>query len=671
MRLTRVAIDGDAVVDLHPRLTVVRGLGPDARQRLVDAFIGLPDGSTRGVTGWVELDGTRRDLGAVVFEELAAADDTKLVVRGRRPARERPGAAPRLLAAGRPRLRAGSSARAARVGPRHGCGRRPRSAGAPCASGRSCTAGSPRWERTAMWCSSRRRGPRTSSPTEVTDRPARRHPDPHRRDRPRPAPARPGGARHGAGRVEAATSPAAAVDDDAVDDEEGADEPVEPEGRADEPADPFSSTGEDLFVGNPFAEAQPAEPEPADGDLAATPFEEDPDPVVVAGRLRVAEARRTLAARQAAQRTARNRSELIEALEAAHTEVVEAHHRDRFGRSRSKVDEARHTEQQLLEQLGFPSYTAFVLSAGAIRSGDEAEALAEARSGPRGGGGRARAHRGRARRDAGPRAMQRRATRRPGGTEIPDNSAELRVALAEVGLVLEDATTDGPTLVALAHSWLERAGVGARAARRAAGRAGRARGAARRAAGPERGRGAALRGGRARPGRGRPARRRGRGQRHHHPARGDRRGHQGTRRPRRRTAEQEPADVEEQAAMSVEQRVDDVTWYLTTRLADLRPVGDGLTCPILLDDPFVDFECRRRDLPAGVGRAVRRRGADRARSPTSRHCSSGPRRSAPTGRGWWAPACRPEERACSGSPNVRANRPPRRCSACHHRGHDP
>ena len=81
MRLTRVAIDGDAVVDLHPRLTVVRGLGPDARQRLVDAFIGLPDGVTRGVSGWVELDGVRRDLGAVVFEGLAAAEDTKLVVR--------------------------------------------------------------------------------------------------------------------------------------------------------------------------------------------------------------------------------------------------------------------------------------------------------------------------------------------------------------------------------------------------------------------------------------------------------------------------------------------------------------------------------------------------------------------------------------------------------------
>ena len=62
--------------------TVVRGLGPDARQRLVDAFIGLPDGITRGVTGWVELDGARRDLGAAVFEGLAVPEDTKLVVRG-------------------------------------------------------------------------------------------------------------------------------------------------------------------------------------------------------------------------------------------------------------------------------------------------------------------------------------------------------------------------------------------------------------------------------------------------------------------------------------------------------------------------------------------------------------------------------------------------------------
>ena len=42
--------------------------------------------------------------------------------------------------------------------------------------------------------------------------------------------------------------------------------------------------------------------------------------------------------------------------------------------------------------------------------------------------------------------------------------------------------------------------------------------------------------------------------------------------------------------MSVEQRVDDVTWYVSTRLAALRGVGDELTLPILLDDPFVDFE---------------------------------------------------------------------------------
>ena len=36
---------------------------------------------------------------------------------------------------------------------------------------------------------------------------------------------------------------------------------------------------------------------------------------------------------------------------------------------------------------------------------------------------------------------------------------------------------------------------------------------------------------------------------------------------------QEPEDVEEQAAMSAEQRVDDVTWYLSTRLAALRAGG--------------------------------------------------------------------------------------------------
>jgi hypothetical protein len=42
--------------------------------------------------------------------------------------------------------------------------------------------------------------------------------------------------------------------------------------------------------------------------------------------------------------------------------------------------------------------------------------------------------------------------------------------------------------------------------------------------------------------------------------------------------------------MSSEQRVDDVTWYLSTRLAALRGAGEDLTLPILLDEPFVDFE---------------------------------------------------------------------------------
>jgi hypothetical protein len=56
----------------------------------------------------------------------------------------------------------------------------------------------------------------------------------------------------------------------------------------------------------------------------------------------------------------------------------------------------------------------------------------------------------------------------------------------------------------------------------------------------------------------------------------------------------EEAEAEQEVvltpALSTEQRVDDVTWYLATRLAALRGIGDEVTLPIVLDEPFVDFE---------------------------------------------------------------------------------
>jgi hypothetical protein len=53
--------------------------------------------------------------------------------------------------------------------------------------------------------------------------------------------------------------------------------------------------------------------------------------------------------------------------------------------------------------------------------------------------------------------------------------------------------------------------------------------------------------------------------------------------------EAETDEVVESPALTVEQRVDDVTWYLSTRLAAVRGVGDDVTLPIVLDEPFVDF----------------------------------------------------------------------------------
>jgi hypothetical protein len=610
VKLTRIAIDGDGVVDLHPRLTLVRGLSPEARQRLADAIGGLPQGTTRGLSGWVELDGARRELGAEVFEGLAVPAELDLVVR----AGDLPGSDPALHRVSSRRADLGyerdrllerlESARERVREATEECGRTLR-------EWQLVHGGLPEVGEDGAVVLAPDGSEEEDEEVDELDEPEEAGPDPREELLARIE------------EIDRALLPLAPVERDDVEAalvaashppapveapiDEPIDEPLEPEAQQEPPEevpdeedesrhigsfppDPFADAGEDLFRADPFA----------------APDDDLPDPVVVAGRLRVAEARRALAAARAAQRSAVARDELIEALEQAHAEVVEAHHRDRFGRSRHKVEEARTNEQRLLDQLGFPSYTAFVLSAGAIRTGDEPDELEAAEANlieaeaelarivaARAAGETARADGGAAGAEAhtaiGDHHVVAGGHDEPGDEDLeaePAATAELRLALAEVGLVFDDVLTDQATLMALARSWLDEQE--SALARRDELLAARAELEQQLVAFPDPAavpeplsEVAAL----------------AQAEAELLAAEAE---VSGITTRLEEIAEEtkglvaEEAELDEEVvvvpAMTVEQRVDDVTWYLATRLAALRGAGEDVTLPIVLDEPFVDFE---------------------------------------------------------------------------------
>jgi hypothetical protein len=82
MRLVRYE-DGDAgiALDLHPRVTVVAGLPPEARARLLAAIAALPSGTDPGATGSVEVHGVYLDLTQESLDLLDLADDLDVVLR--------------------------------------------------------------------------------------------------------------------------------------------------------------------------------------------------------------------------------------------------------------------------------------------------------------------------------------------------------------------------------------------------------------------------------------------------------------------------------------------------------------------------------------------------------------------------------------------------------------
>jgi hypothetical protein len=590
VRLTRIAIDGDGVVDLHPRLTLVRGLTAEARQRLADGIGGLPEGTTRGLSGWVELDGSRRELGAEVFEGLSVPADIDLVVRpgdlpGSDPALHRVSSRRADLGYERDRLleRLESARERVREATEE-CGRTLREwqvvhGGLPDVGDD---------------------GRVVVEEDDQAEEPEEDGPDPREELLARIeeidrallplAPVEPSEVQAA---LEAAASSTVPVADEAPEPEpdDGASEPVPAGVIGSFPPDPFADAGEDLFRSDPFADR-------SGHDADAVPFEDLPDPVVVAGRLRVAEARRAVAAARATERSTEARAEIIEELEQAHGEVLEAHRRDRLGRSRHKVEEARTNEQRLLDQLGFPSYTAFVLSAGAIRSGDEPDELEAAEAAL----AEAEAELARivaARADTampGPDGDRTGAEGGPAAAESIDvedgyevehaSTAELRIALAEVGFVFDDVVTDQATLMALARTWLDEQETAL--ARREELLAERAELDEQLALLPD------------------PSA-------PHDPlsevaalaqAEAELLGAEaevsGITTRLEEIAEETKGLVAEEAeldeavviapAMSAEQRVDDVTWYLATRLAAVRGAGVGVTLPIVFDEPFVDFD---------------------------------------------------------------------------------
>jgi hypothetical protein len=82
MRLLQLSTASDEILDLHPNVTVVSGLDSDGRRLLVDTVLGLSRASAVGSTGLLEAHGVLFDLSDQMIGVLdVAADDLHPVVR--------------------------------------------------------------------------------------------------------------------------------------------------------------------------------------------------------------------------------------------------------------------------------------------------------------------------------------------------------------------------------------------------------------------------------------------------------------------------------------------------------------------------------------------------------------------------------------------------------------
>lgn len=84
MKVLELRFDGDPGrrVNLHPNVTVVRGLASEPRQLLVDSLADLPHGYTTGVSGLIEARGVLFDLTSEALRLLGLESDVDAVVRG-------------------------------------------------------------------------------------------------------------------------------------------------------------------------------------------------------------------------------------------------------------------------------------------------------------------------------------------------------------------------------------------------------------------------------------------------------------------------------------------------------------------------------------------------------------------------------------------------------------
>ena len=82
MKVLQLSHDGDPGhgFDLHPQVTVVRGLDATQRAWFIDALSGLPEGRAEGVGGQVEAHGVRFDLHAATLELLELHSTLDVVV---------------------------------------------------------------------------------------------------------------------------------------------------------------------------------------------------------------------------------------------------------------------------------------------------------------------------------------------------------------------------------------------------------------------------------------------------------------------------------------------------------------------------------------------------------------------------------------------------------------
>ncbi|HEY5153948.1 MAG TPA: hypothetical protein VIJ47_04380, partial [Acidimicrobiales bacterium] len=72
MRLIQLQLDDDAL-DLHPMMTVITGLDPAARSRVIAAVMALPRGTDPGTGGLVESHGVLFDLSVETLRLLGLA----------------------------------------------------------------------------------------------------------------------------------------------------------------------------------------------------------------------------------------------------------------------------------------------------------------------------------------------------------------------------------------------------------------------------------------------------------------------------------------------------------------------------------------------------------------------------------------------------------------------